>query len=79
MNQMRHLPIHVSPELWLAQLFSTKPASRGAVVRRSVAWVEREIGRERLIAEVTRRGWHMIENGGRFLILCNREGVKIVC
>lgn len=49
------------------------------MVRRSVAWVEREIGRDRLIAEVTRRGWHMIEDGGLLLIRCNREGVKIVC
>lgn len=79
MNQMRHLPTHLSPGLWLAQLFSTKAASRGAVVRRSVSRVERGIGRERLIAEVTRRGWHMIENGGQFLSLCNGEGVKIVC
>lgn len=80
MNQMRPPLTRLSdPESWIAQIFATRAASSGAVIRRSTRWVEREVGRDRFIAEVRSRGWHMIESGGQFVVLCNGGGVKIVC
>lgn len=40
--------------------------------RRPVRDVEQTIGRDRLRQEVKRRGYHMIECGGQFLIICSK-------
>lgn len=66
-----------NPDSWIRQIFSAKAVERGAVVRRSVAIVEREIGRKRLISEVDRRGYHLIECGGQFVIICNSGRIKL--
>lgn len=76
---MESLPVHAAPEKWLAEIFSAKAAANGGVVRRSVAWVEREVGRQKMIAEVRRRGFHMIECGGQFIVICNGGGVRVIC
>lgn len=67
------------PNPWIAQIFSAKAALNGGVIRRSIAWVEAEIGRRALIQEVQRRGFHMIETGGQFVIICNRGGIRVIC
>ena len=76
---METLPQHPVPDLWIAEIFAAKSVRKGGVVRRSVAWVEREIGRERMLAEVKRRGFHMIECGGQFVVICNGGGLRILC
>lgn len=59
-------------EGWLAQIFEGAAAQSGGVVRRPVRDVEQTIGRDRLRQEVKRRGYHMIECGGQFLIICSK-------
>ena len=66
-------------DYWVDAIFSARAAKNGGVVRRSVAWVEAEIGSHHLISEVRRRGFHMIETGGQYVIVCNRAKVRIVC
>lgn len=68
-----------SATAWLATIFSAKAVGRGAVVRRSAQWVEREVGRERLIAEVRRRGFHLVESGGQLIVICNATGLRVIC
>ena len=68
----------VPPEPWLAQLFSTKAARKGAVVRRSLAWVDREIGRDRFVYEVRRRGSHLVETADQFLVVCHNGPIRIL-
>lgn len=63
---------------WIAQIFSAKAVARGAVVRRSVAIVEREIGREMFLDEVRRRGFHVIECGGQFVVICNNGQIRLI-
>ncbi|WP_254695871.1 N-(5'-phosphoribosyl)anthranilate isomerase [Palleronia sp. THAF1] len=63
---------------WLDRIFSAKAVAKGAIVRRSVGWVEKEIGRDRLIAEVKRRRFHMVESGGQFVIFCHRGLMRVV-
>jgi len=51
--------VNLSPEDWLRQIFSAR-AAQGGVVRRSIAWVDREVGRDLFMAEVRRRGFHLL-------------------
>jgi len=72
-------PIPASALSWLDQIFSSKAALSGGVVRRSVRWVETEIGTDTFQREVQRRGFHMIECGGQFVVICNSRGVRVIC
>lgn len=65
-------------DLWLRQIFSSRSAQTGGVVRRSVEDVERKIGRNALELEVRRRGYHMLEAGGQFIIICTRSPLQVV-
>ena len=66
-------------EVWLFQLFSSRSACDGGVVRRSVRDVERIVGRDAFAHELRRRGYHAIENSGQFVIFCNTEPVHLWC
>jgi hypothetical protein len=66
-------------QAWINVIFGSRAARSGGVVRRSIKWVEREIGRGQLIAEVRRRGFHMVEAGGQYVIYCNSGYSKLVC
>ncbi|ETA49729.1 hypothetical protein [Ponticoccus alexandrii] len=68
---------HAANERWLAQIFEAKAARMGGIVRRAVRDVEREIGRDRLKAEVAGRGFHMIECGGQFVIICRASDLVV--
>ncbi|ARU02617.1 hypothetical protein [Yoonia vestfoldensis] len=56
---------------WCARIFDAKSARRGGIVRRAVRDVDREIGRAAFVAEVTRRGFQLIECGGQYIVICN--------
>lgn len=62
---------------WIAQIFSAKSAA-GGVVRRSIAWVDREVGRDRFVAEVRARGFHLVASRSQFIIVCSRDPVTIL-
>jgi hypothetical protein len=64
---------------WGRRIFGAKTVQRGGVLRRSVRNVEREIGREALVAEVRARGFHLIECGGQFIIICNPGHIRVIC
>jgi hypothetical protein len=76
---MEHAPSRSNADFWVATVFSAKAVARGAVVRRSVHWVAREIGIERFVDEVQRRGYHMVETGGQFIVICNRDPLRVIC
>ena len=40
--------------------------------------MDRIIGREAFVREMQRRGFHVVENAGQFVIFCNREAVRLV-
>jgi hypothetical protein len=67
-----------SARFWLQEIFRAKAALNGGVVRRSVSWVEHEIGRDTLIREVRQRGFHMLECGGQFVIVCRPGPVRLI-
>lgn len=64
---------------WFDRLFASKAVENGGVIRRAVMDVEREIGREVLELEVRRRGFHLIECAGQFIIVCSGGPIRLVC
>ena len=64
---------------WLDQVFRAKAAQTGGVVRRKIADVEREIGRDALELAVRRRGYHLIECDRDFVIICSGAPLRVIC
>ena len=75
---MDRLPPNHSPEAFLADVFRSRQAQQGKVIRRAARDVERYIGREAFIAEVYRRGFRPVENAGQIVIFCNQDPVRIL-
>ena len=76
---MSNLPMTITPDRWIVQLFSAKSVAEGGIIRRKVADVERLIGRKRFLYEVNRRGFHAVENAGQFIVFCNQDPVNLLC
>lgn len=76
---MSHALPRSNPDSWIALVFNAKAVAKGGVVRRSRVWVEREIGMARFVAEVRQRGFHLVENGGQLIVICNQDGLKVIC
>jgi len=73
---MSRLPDHLTPERWIAQVFTSTEAMRGGVVKRQIRDVERLAGRQAFLAEVERRGFQAVENGRHFVIFCNALPIR---
>ena len=63
---------------WLDLIFEAKAARTGGVVRRKITWVEREIGRDVFVSEVRSRGFHLIEAGHQFIVICNQGPIRLL-
>jgi hypothetical protein len=70
---------HARADLWVAQIFAAKSVTKGAVIRRSLSWIDREIGRERFLAEVRSRDFHVVETGGQWIVICNPGHFRVIC
>ena len=77
MQMLRTNPLNA--QVWLDDLFSAKAVGKGGIIRRAVRDVDREIGRPALFTEVRRRGFHLIECGGQFIVICNPGQLQIIC
>lgn len=71
MRDLHFLP--VTPQDWLRQMFASKAAIEGGVVRRAVRDVERLFGRDAFLATMRKRGYRVVENAGHFVVFCNDE------
>lgn len=63
----------------MQQIFDARAAREGGIVRRKIRDVERNVGRAAFVAEIERRGYHAVENGGQIVIFCNNETVHVLC
>ncbi len=70
-------PIHHDPDTWIRLIFSAQSA-KGGVVLRSIAWVDREVGRDRFMREVRSRGFHLLASSSQFIVICNRDPVQVL-
>ena len=77
-GDMAHLPEHLTPERWMAQMFSSGEALKGGIVKRQIRDVERIVGRAAFAAEVERRGFQALENGRHFVVFCNDAPIRRV-
>jgi hypothetical protein len=66
------------PEGWIDEIFAAKSVARGGVIRRDIRWIDREIGRERFAAEVRTRGFHLIEAGGQWVVICHPGPFRVL-
>ena len=69
-------PSPLSPKAWMQDLFASKAAQRGQVIRRKKRDIERIVGLDVFANEVARRGYLAVENAGQVIVFCNREPVK---
>ncbi|GGL66860.1 hypothetical protein [Wenxinia marina] len=65
-----------TPPQFFAEIFGSRAARNGEVIRRKVRDIERYVGREAFLGEVTRRGYSVVENAGQFVVFCNREPLR---
>lgn len=68
----------ITPQQFFTELFGSRAAMNGEVIRRKVRDVERYIGRELFLAETRRRGYPVVENAGQFVVFCNNEPIRRV-
>lgn len=68
----------MSPYTYINAIFDAKLAKNGGVVRRKVACVQKYASINYLKLEVERRGFHLIESGGYYLIICNPGGIRLI-
>jgi len=66
----------LAPEAWLRDLFTSKAVQQGGVIRRKARDIERFAGMDRFMGEIHRRGYHVAENAGQFIIFCNRAPIR---
>jgi hypothetical protein len=77
MQMLRSPPLIA--QAWLDDVFAAKAVGKGGIVRRAVRDVEREMGREIFVGEVRRRGYHLVECGGQFIVICNTGQMQVIC
>lgn len=70
-------PLPITPQEWMRQMFATKTALDGGVIRRKVTDVERLVGREPFLSAMRKRGFRVVENAGHFVIFCNSDAVHL--
>ncbi len=74
-----HIFVVRTPNMgWIDQLFDAKAAKAGGIVRRSVASVEREVGRDIFLREVRKRRFHLVETGGQFVVFCHTGRLRVL-
>ncbi|UMA65270.1 hypothetical protein LVO79_02005 [Roseivivax marinus] len=64
-------------EQWLEQLFAARTVRRGGVVRRATRDVERMVGRRAFREAVRERGFHLVECGDQFVVLCSTDKLVV--
>ena len=74
-SRTRNMP----SQAWINDVFDAKAVSRGGIVRRAIRDVEREVGRDFFTEEVRKRGFHLVECGGQFIVICNAGSMKVIC
>ncbi len=73
---MSTLPEHLTADRWIEQIFASREAQRGGVVKRKVRDVEHLVGRQAFTEAVARRGFQAVENHRHFVIFCNGQPIR---
>lgn len=68
----------MSPYEFINQIFDAKAVRNGGIVRRKIASVEKYASLSFLLKEVEARGFHLIETGDQYVIICNLGNFKLL-
>jgi hypothetical protein len=71
-------PASLDPERWRTHLFWSRAAIRGGGVRRKARNVERIVGWPPFQGGLRRRGLRVVVNGGRVVVFCNTEALRLL-
>ncbi|MEM9967823.1 MAG: N-(5'-phosphoribosyl)anthranilate isomerase [Pseudomonadota bacterium] len=66
----------LSAEGWIIDMFSSRAAASGGVIRRKKRDIERYVGMTEFTQELQRRGFQAIENAGQIVIFCNHDTIR---
>lgn len=69
----------MSPYEYINAIFSAKTIKNGGVVRRKIANVQKYASYDYLIREVEARGFHLLETGDQYVVICNRGHFRLHC
>ncbi len=75
---MTALTRQTGPDHWINLIFAAKAVGHGGVIRRNRHWVESEVGMERFVAEVQRRGFHLLETGDQLIVVCHQGPIRML-
>ncbi len=64
---------------WITQIFAAQAVENGGIVRRNKDDVHNLAGFDNLHHAVLERGFHMIETGDQYIIVCNKGALVIHC
>jgi hypothetical protein len=64
---------------WLEQIFEAKIVKKEGIVRRKKSDVHYYSSLEELLEYVQENGWHLIETGNQYVVLCHTGAMKIHC
>lgn len=68
----------MSPYEFINDMFRAKTAKSGGIVRRKVASVQTYASLQYLIKEVEARGFHLIETGNQYVVICNPGNFRLL-
>jgi len=69
----------MNPYAYINAIFDAKAARTGGIVRRKIQDVEKYASYRYLVEEVARRGFHLLEVGNQYLIICNSGVCRFIC
>jgi len=68
----------ITPKAWIDQMFKAKIAQNGGPIRRKKSTIEKHASLDGVKEEAKKRGWHIVEVGEQWVVICNKGTVKIV-
>lgn len=63
---------------WIHQVFVSKIAKRGGIVRRKTTTIEKYASLDALEHQVKKSGFHIVEHGDQYIIFSNKTKIRMV-
>lgn len=67
----------MSPYEFINAMFRAKAAKSGGIVRRKIANVQKYASFQYLLKEVAARGFHLVETGDQYIVICNPGNFRL--
>jgi hypothetical protein len=64
---------------WIEQIFEAKIVNKEGIVRRNKTDVHSHASLDELLDYTRENGWHLIETGNQYVVLCHPGAMKIHC